>query len=89
MEKLVSIVLPLKNGTELTVLTDVQVGKSGMLHLQLVYVQPVNSGTDSHVLSVPMVELGTPTLKVVNVPYLQHGTELLVSLVLVEDFITT
>lgn len=88
-EKPVLPVLPPKDGTELTVLIDAPTEESGMLPLKLVFAQLVNSGTDSPVLSVQMVELGTPTLKAVNAQFPQPGTELLALSVPEVEFIIT
>lgn len=89
MEKLVSPVLLLKNGTELSVLIDVIQEKSGMLVHKLVYVHQDNSGMDMLVLFVQMERLGIPTLKHANAQFLLHGMELLALHVLEEEFIIT
>lgn len=88
MVKLVSLVLPLKDGTELNVLTDVIQAKSGTSPHKAVSAQVVNSGTDMLVLCAPTVELGTSTLNPANAQFHQPGTELLVLFVLEEEFIT-
>lgn len=58
MDKPVLVVLPHKDGMELTVLIDVLMEESGMLPHRVVSVRLDNSGMDLPVLSAPMVELG-------------------------------
>lgn len=58
-EKLASLVLPLKPGTELNVSTVVIQAESGMPHQELVSAPLVNFGTDMLALSALTEELGT------------------------------
>ena len=75
MDRLVSLVWILKVGMELTVLIDAAVVKFGMSLLKHVCAQPVSSGMDMHVLSVPAEKHGILTLKVVNAQFHQLGME--------------
>ncbi len=87
MEKHVLLVLLHKDGTELNVLIDAILVEFGTPAHQLVFVQQVNSGTDMLASSVQMEEHGMLILKPVNAQSQLHGTELLVLLVLEEEFI--
>lgn len=88
-EELVLLALPLKDGMELIVLTDVTLVDFGMLAHQLVSALSDNSGTDLPVLSVPTEELGTSILNLASVLSHQLGTVSLVSPVPEEECTTT
>ena len=70
-------------------LTDVIVERSGTPLLKPVFAPPVNSGTDTLVLSVQTAELGMLILNLANAQFHQPGTVLPASSVLEVKFTAT